>query len=81
MDGIAGRPMTREQALDFTRLMISEVATRPAVRGRRSSSPLIGKHSSRTVQAGFFRGSDLHEHVCVCFFCADRSGIQQQDCS
>jgi hypothetical protein len=67
MNETAGRPMPQEQALDFVRLMISETANRPPVRGRRTPYPLIGKHIARTVQPGFFRVSDLSERVCVCF--------------
>jgi len=79
MDETAGRPMTQEQALDFVCWMISEVATRPPVRGRRSSSPLIGKHSSRTIQPGFFRVSDLSERVYVCFAALTEAGFSSKD--
>jgi hypothetical protein len=74
MDETAGRPMTQEQALDFLRWMISETATRPPVRGCRSSFPLIGKHICRTIQPGSFRVSDLAERVCVCFVALTEAG-------
>lgn len=74
MEKTAGRPMGKEQALDFMRWMISEIATRPPVRGCRSSYPLIGKHICRTIQAGFFRVSDLSERVCVCFVALREAG-------
>jgi hypothetical protein len=67
MEAPAGRPLTKEEAQDFVRWMIAEVATRAPVRGRRSSSPLIGEHSARTIQPGFFRVSDLSERAYVCF--------------
>ena len=70
--------MTQEQTLDFVRLMISEVATRPPVRGRRSSSPLIGKHSARTIQPGFFRVSDLSERVHICFAALTEAGFSSK---
>ena len=79
MDESAGRPMTQEQALDFARWMISEIATRAPVRGRRSSSPLVGKHSSRTIQRGFFRISDLSERVYVCFTALIEAGCRSKD--
>lgn len=79
MDETAGRPMMQEQALDFMRLMISEVATRTPVRGRRSLSPLIGKHSARTIQPGFFRGSDLSERVYVCFAGLTEAGYSSKN--
>jgi hypothetical protein len=79
MDETAGRPMTQVQALDFVRWMISDVATRAPVRGRRSSSPLIGKHSSRTIQPGFFRISDLSERVCVCFAALTEAGYSSKN--
>jgi hypothetical protein len=79
MNQTAGRPMTQEQALDFARWMISEVGTRRPVRGRRSSSPLIGKHSSRTIQSGFFRVSDLSERLYVCFVALTEAGYSSND--
>jgi hypothetical protein len=79
MNEAAGRPMMPEQALDFVRWMISEVATRPPVRGRKSSSPLIGKHSSRTIQPGFFRASDLSERVYVCFVALTEAGYSSKN--
>jgi hypothetical protein len=79
MNETAGRPMLKKQARDFMRWMISEVATRPPIRGRRSSSPLIGKHSSRTVQPGFFRVSDLSERVYVCFAALTEAGYSSDD--
>src|SRR5580692_4812091 len=79
MNETAGRPMMPEQALDFVRWMISEVATRPPVRGHRNSSPLIGKHISRTVQPGFFRVSDLSERVYMCFAVLTEAGYSSDD--
>jgi len=78
MNETAGRPMTQEQALDFVRWMISEVATRSPVRGRRSSSPLISKHSSRTIQPGLFRVSDLSERVYVCLAALTEAGYSSK---
>jgi len=79
MDKTAGRPMTQEQALDFARWMISEVAARTPVRGRRSSSPLIGKHSCRTIEPGSFRVSDLSERVYVCFAALTEAGCNSNN--
>jgi hypothetical protein len=79
MNETAGRPMSQEQALDFVRWMISEVATRPPVRGRRSSSPLIGKHMARTIQPGFFRASDQSERVYVCHAALMEAGYASDD--
>jgi hypothetical protein len=79
MNETAGRPMTQEQALDFLRWMISEIATRPPVRGRRSSSPLIGKHTCRTIQPGFFRGSDQSERVYVCYAALTEAGYSSDE--
>jgi len=79
MDETAGRPMTQEQALDFVRWTISEVATRPPVRGRMNPSSLIGKHSSRSIQPGFFRASDLSERVYVCFAALTEAGYRSKD--
>jgi hypothetical protein len=66
--------LTKEQALDFMRWMISEVATRPAARGRKTSSPLVGKHSSRPIQPGFFWALDVSERVYFCFAALIKAG-------
>jgi len=79
MDETAGRPMTQAQTLDFVRWMISEVATRAPVRGRRNSLPLIGKHSSRTIQPRSFRVSDLSERVYVCFAALTEAGYSSKN--
>jgi hypothetical protein len=79
MDENTGRPMTQEQAGDFARWMISEVAKRRPVRGRISRLPLIGKHSSRTIQPGFFRVSDLSERLYVCFVALIDAGYGSTD--
>ena len=70
--------MTKEKVLDFVRWMIADVATRPPVRGRRSSSPLIGEHSARTMQPGFFRVSDLSERMYVCFAALTEAGYSSK---
>jgi hypothetical protein len=79
MDETAGRPMPQDQALDFVRWMISEVGSRLPVRGRRNSAPLIAKHSSRTIQPGVFRVSDLSEHVYVCFAALTEAGYSSKN--
>ena len=78
MNETGGRPLPQDQALDFVRWLISETAVRPAVRGRRSSSPLIGKHMARTIQPGFFRVSDLSERVYVCFAALTEAGYSSK---
>jgi len=79
MDETGRRPMMQEQALDFVRLMISEVATRTPVRSRRNSSPLISEHRARTIQPGFFRVSDLSERVYVCFAALTEAGYSSKN--
>src|SRR5579862_1101661 len=79
MDETGRRPMMQEQALDFVRLMISEVATRTPVRSRRNSSPLISEHRARTIQPGFFRVSDLSEGVYVCFAALTEAGYSSKN--
>lgn len=70
--------MQPDEAKDFVRWVISELATRPPVRGRKNSSPLVGKHAARTIESGSFRVSDLSEREYVCFVALREAGYSSK---
>lgn len=69
--------LSREDAEDFVRWVLSEVATRPP--SKHQKAPLVAKHISRQILPKYLRGSDLSERVYASAKTLERAGYAQKE--